>query len=294
MKYKRLLDNFASSYYKGVLPHAFLLWSDTSFLSKFNFVSSVASKIIDNKNKSEKQIYELIQKNSYSDFIKIAPKDKGSIKNEDIEMLDSLLPYSPYESKNRIIYIENASSMTISAQNSLLKKLEEPPEGNYFFLTVKKKNSLLQTVVSRSLPVHLPPEDSEILSSVETDVESYIPVLKDIKENSIEYNIDYDSTDILIKNIIKIIESPNLKNYFKATELMLSNLDSNTTKRNFQLKFRIILTAYHVRHLYPNAALLLIHFYENKQVFSPEANVFGAMNAIFKEISSTIKRNKYD
>ena len=43
------------------------------------------------------------------------------------------------------------------AANALLKLLEEPPDGSRFILTSGKPGSLLDTIRSRALPVHLPP-----------------------------------------------------------------------------------------------------------------------------------------
>lgn len=43
------------------------------------------------------------------------------------------------------------------AANALLKLLEEPPDGSRFILTSSKPGSLLDTIRSRALPLHLPP-----------------------------------------------------------------------------------------------------------------------------------------
>ena len=43
------------------------------------------------------------------------------------------------------------------AANALLKLLEEPPDGSRFILTSSKPGSLLDTIRSRALPIHLPP-----------------------------------------------------------------------------------------------------------------------------------------
>ena len=43
------------------------------------------------------------------------------------------------------------------AANALLKLLEEPPKGSRFILTSSRSGSLLDTIRSRALPVHLPP-----------------------------------------------------------------------------------------------------------------------------------------
>jgi len=47
------------------------------------------------------------------------------------------------------------------AANALLKLLEEPPEGTWFLLTSSRPGSLLPTIRSRSLPLHLAPLPTE-------------------------------------------------------------------------------------------------------------------------------------
>ncbi len=50
----------------------------------------------------------------------------------------------------RLVIIDEAHSMTIEAQNALLKLLEEPPEGTLFLLNVSYVQGLLPTIRSRS------------------------------------------------------------------------------------------------------------------------------------------------
>jgi DNA polymerase III subunit delta' len=49
----------------------------------------------------------------------------------------------------RALLISHADRMTVPASNSLLKLLEEPPEGAVFFLTTSNPSRLLPTIVSR-------------------------------------------------------------------------------------------------------------------------------------------------
>lgn len=57
---------------------------------------------------------------------------------------------SPNEANYKIYILGNCQCMNESAQNALLKVLEEPPEYAVFFLTVDNKSALLETVLSRS------------------------------------------------------------------------------------------------------------------------------------------------
>ena len=58
------------------------------------------------------------------------------------------------KSGNSVWLLLEAERLTVEASNSLLKVLEEPPPGTYFFLTTTKMQSLPATIVSRCQ--HLP------------------------------------------------------------------------------------------------------------------------------------------
>ena len=71
----------------------------------------------------------------------------------------------------RIFCIIHADRMTLSAANSLLKLLEEPPENTLLFLTTANVGQLLPTIVSRCQKVRFDPlKDAEIQSALETQL----------------------------------------------------------------------------------------------------------------------------
>lgn len=55
----------------------------------------------------------------------------------------------------RLVWVEEAGLMTLPAQNSLLKSLEEPPEDTVFYLTLSRPDALLPTVRSRAQLIRL-------------------------------------------------------------------------------------------------------------------------------------------
>ncbi len=62
----------------------------------------------------------------------------------------------PYSAKGRVVVLEDASTLTVEAQNALLKTLEEPPEGALLLLGAKSESDLLSTVLSRCQIIILP------------------------------------------------------------------------------------------------------------------------------------------
>ncbi|HVF52137.1 MAG TPA: DNA polymerase III subunit delta' [Actinomycetota bacterium] len=57
---------------------------------------------------------------------------------------------SPFEAAVKVFIIEDADRMNISAQNALLKTLEEPPSDTTFILLSTREDELLETVRSRA------------------------------------------------------------------------------------------------------------------------------------------------
>ena len=68
----------------------------------------------------------------------------------------------PAMSREQFFVVGNAEHLvpqeaSPEAANALLKLLEEPPDGSRFILTSSRAGSLLDTIRSRALPIHLPP-----------------------------------------------------------------------------------------------------------------------------------------
>lgn len=87
-------------------------------------------------------------RNNHPDIKIIEPEGK-SIKNRQIEEFQQDLLRKPYESHKKVYIIKNANDMTISAQNRLLKTLEEPPSYAVIILISTNVNSFLPTIKSR-------------------------------------------------------------------------------------------------------------------------------------------------
>ena len=119
---------------------------------------------------SEKNSQNLIKNNSHPDLFCINNEtlisyfqrvDKDKLKNKtkkipvgfireaiDFVMLKSGL------SKNKILFIDGAESLTISSQNALLKTLEEPPQNTYIIIQSNRFKCLNQTIYSRCQLIH--------------------------------------------------------------------------------------------------------------------------------------------
>ena len=72
-----------------------------------------------------------------------------SIQIAQIRQLRHQLQLKPYSAKVKVALVSEADLLTLPAQHSLLKTLEEPPENSLIILTTQTKDSLLPTIISR-------------------------------------------------------------------------------------------------------------------------------------------------
>ena len=117
---------------------------------------------------------ESFRRDANPDFFHIAPRGPSAIigvpqitpgvkkPGDDTLPLTDFIRVAPLYSTNKVIWIEDAHRMNISAANSLLKTLEEPPSAVKIILTTSQISQIPATILSRCLVVNceLPtPED---------------------------------------------------------------------------------------------------------------------------------------
>ena len=85
--------------------------------------------------------------------VHIVSPEKNNIKVDQIRALTEALALTSYEGGAKIAIIERADTMNESAQNALLKTLENPTGDVLFFLLTEAPGALLPTIVSRCLQV---------------------------------------------------------------------------------------------------------------------------------------------
>jgi DNA polymerase-3 subunit delta' len=85
---------------------------------------------------------------NHPDYLEIAPDGK-SVKVEQIEALQSFVMVRPYSSDRKVVVVDDAETMTASAQNRLLKLIEEPPAYATLIFITALADALLPTILSR-------------------------------------------------------------------------------------------------------------------------------------------------
>lgn len=81
-------------------------------------------------------------------------------------IVQSRIGFPPHEGRALVFIVREASELTPSAANALLKTLEEPPPKTYFVLLTSRPNRLLDTIRSRTLPVRFAALSDELVAEI--------------------------------------------------------------------------------------------------------------------------------
>lgn len=146
---KKTIDRFLK---KKILPHAILVeGSDEGLRSELiNYIANamVCEGIL--KPCGECRHCKKAQSKIHPDIECIQTSGTSKSFNVDtVRRIRESANVLPNEAQRKVYVLNGADQMSISAQNSLLKILEEPPRSATFILGVKSEQSLLPTVRSR-------------------------------------------------------------------------------------------------------------------------------------------------
>jgi len=121
----------------------------------------------------------------------ITPETSIGIKH--IRQIEHFLSLKPYQSEQKIVFIPQAETLTIPAQNALLKTLEEPPAHSLIILTVSHSHLLLPTIISRCQIIKTSKSDSRLLT--QSDCQYQQKLFNSISQASIaaKINISHQS-----------------------------------------------------------------------------------------------------
>lgn len=136
--HNKIIDYLDRSIARDKISHAYI-FSGPKHLGKFTVALDFAKKIVGN---SEQKINP--------DIIIISPETgEKNIKIDKIRELERELSFNPYFGKWKVVIIDDADKLNISAQNALLKTLEEPFQKTSIILIVKNTDKIISTVKSR-------------------------------------------------------------------------------------------------------------------------------------------------
>ena len=154
------------------LAHAYLFFGG-DHLDKVDLSKYFAKLILQLEENSVAA--HLIDHDQHPNVIRIKPEGKN-IKKEQVAHLKTEATKKAVEQGAKIYILEEAEHMSTAAINSLLKFLEEPEGNTYIVLIARAKETLLPTIVSRTInlyfkrsqPTTFDPELLEIVTELET------------------------------------------------------------------------------------------------------------------------------
>ena len=156
--YGSLMERLSRSILSDRLAHAYIIEGD-AISNKEAFARDFAKAILCKESPGMGCDYcslcRRIEGDSYEDLYVVKPEG-ASVKDKQIQELQSNLMTLPSgEGRRNIAIIEDAETITLRAQNRLLKTLEEPTEGTIIMLLTGNSELLIPTVRSRCATIPL-------------------------------------------------------------------------------------------------------------------------------------------
>lgn len=162
-----IVNNLQASIHHNKLSHAYII--DGAMGSGKKLLAGTIAKTLQCLKEGITPCCECISCKSFDSFnhpdvIYVKPTKTKSIGIDDIRtQISSILELKPYKYKYKIFIIEDADTMTVQAQNAILKTIEEPPSYAVFLLLSTHFNSFLQTILSRCVVIKLKPLGENII-----------------------------------------------------------------------------------------------------------------------------------
>jgi DNA polymerase-3 subunit delta' len=91
---------------------------------------------------------------------------KKEIGVDRVRELKRFMQLRPLLGKNKVAIVDEAPSLTVAAQNALLKTLEEPPDHSLLILVASNPDALLPTVRSRCQRLRFAPLPVELVATI--------------------------------------------------------------------------------------------------------------------------------
>lgn len=157
-----------NSYNSNKLSHAYL-FELNGYSKGYNLAIDFAKLLLCNNDTNNDKLE-----------LKIIETDTQIIKKEQLDELQKEFMKKALNGDKKVYIIKEAEKLNDSSSNSLLKFLEEPPEGIIAILLTNNANLLLDTIVSRC----------QILSFKKENIEEFNSI------NKIAYSLFYDDKDI--------------------------------------------------------------------------------------------------
>lgn len=265
---KKLPNRILLSGEKGI-GKSTLSYHLTNYMLSFDeeYSYDLKNLIINPKNKS----FKLIQNKSNPNFILIdVSEDKKNIDINQIRNLIMILNKSSFNTKPRIILIDNIELLNVNSVNALLKTLEEPND-NINFILINNNKKILPTLKSRCL-------NFKIQLTFDQSIETINKILdKDVYSLLSSNFINHYSTPGQIFNLINLKEKYDLN----LKDINLKELILLILKKKYYKKDPIV----------KDLIYLLIELYFRLNISVSNIQLIDIQRYFLKKIRNTKKYN---
>ncbi|HNZ95033.1 MAG TPA: hypothetical protein PKN79_04385 [Sphaerochaeta sp.] len=123
-----------------------------------NLLYELTAEGVLERNRAEEYVRDL--RKTLKDFHSGLPKSTTVSINQ-VRSIDSWVHQTNISGQLRFVILEGIEQTNVAARNVLLKLLEEPPKGVYFFLISEHPSRIMPTILSRSRQYLFPPLSEE-------------------------------------------------------------------------------------------------------------------------------------
>lgn len=160
-----LKDYFHKAIKQNHLAHSYI-FEGPSGLGKKTFATELARILVCSDDETPCGVCNschMINSKNHPDVLYVEKKGKTSTKIDDVRSAISDMNIKPFQSAHKIIIINAADTLTVEAQNALLKPIEEPPVYGICILICEKISNLLPTIISRCVRIRFSPLSNEYI-----------------------------------------------------------------------------------------------------------------------------------
>jgi DNA polymerase-3 subunit delta' len=281
---------------RDTLSHAYLLLSaDGEFLD--GYLKLFAKTLLCEKDLpcDDCRTCRLIEQNSYPD-VYFYPKNGESVTAEEVTSLIDESYIKPIEGKTKVFILSHAENMNASAQNKLLKTLEEPPAGVIILIGSTSEFSLLPTVKSRVKKLEILPFTAEkIFEALKDECKDQEKLLRAVscgdgtlgKAKSLYFDEKLQKvTDLVIKTLTEMKSSSDVLKF--STEVLKETPDPSEFISLLELYLRDLLC------IYTKKGAPLFNKSEEQKLKSVQGFTVGSILYALDALSECEKRKKFN
>lgn len=271
LNFDKIKDKLFSDFETGKLHHSMMFIGNRG-LGKATLCYHVANKILDTDSNLKKNAptslfgdvvvvsglddenptFNLIKNKKHPDLLVIEKETDPKTSKVDKEIkvgsarkILDFMTLAPFASKNKVVIIDSIDEMNVSAQNAILKALEEPLKNTYVLLVCHNKNNVLETIQSRCREMRIQNHGFNEWKSIMDyiGIEKFKSLDKDkqaelheLSDGSIDFAVDiieengqtlYNTIEIILAEKVPNVEDiQSLGDYLNNNETMF-NLFSN-------------------------------------------------------------------